>query len=36
LAIVPKLRERDHLLPDYFREPLYSKLSRLRTVLCKT
>ena len=29
----PKLRERDHLLPDYFREPLYSKLSRLRMVL---
>ena len=32
----PKLRERDHLLPDYFREALYSKLSRLCTVLRKT
>ena len=32
----PKLRKRDHLLPDYFREPLYSKLSRLRMVLFQT
>ena len=36
----PKLRERDHLLPDYFRETPYialsKKFSRLRTVLCKT
>lgn len=36
----PKLRERDHLLPDYFRETPYialsKKLSRLCTVLCKT
>lgn len=35
----PKLRERDHLLPDYFREAPYialsKKLSRLCTVLCK-
>lgn len=35
----PKLRERDHLLPDYFRETPYidlsKKFSRLRTVLCK-
>ena len=32
----PKLRERDHLLPDYFREALYSKFPRLCTVLRKT
>ena len=36
----PKLRERDHLLPDYFRETPYialsKKLSRLCTVLRKT
>ena len=35
----PKLRERDHLLPDYFCETPYidlsKKLSRLCTVLCK-
>ena len=36
----PKLRERDHLLPDYYRETPYIALSkkflRLCTVLCKT
>ena len=37
----PKLRERDHLLPDYFfvKHPILlylKKFSRLRTVLCKT
>ena len=30
----PKLRERDHLLPDYFREPPYIALSKKFSRLC--